>query len=130
MTRQEALVKMLAMVTTGDGVLTAGEIHPDIPTIHNVSHRDGARLKSTVEVSHCGFGLFKGVSPNGHEFFFDGGGAMRRAEADEVGEGFSWCPFTAGSGVPFEAHRDTITMTGYDFHKVASALQELVEEYE
>lgn len=83
MTDQEAYAKMLETLSATTGVLTAGEIHPDIPTIHDVGYREGCRLRCTTEVRHAGWGLFL-AEVAGKRFSFDGGGAMTRAET------FSW----------------------------------------
>lgn len=109
----EAYQKLLDEVRGGGAVLTGGAIHPDIPTIHDVGHQGGKRLKSLDEVRHLGFGFFEGNTPSG-KFSFDAGGAMRH-EAD-----FSWTPLRADPGV--------LSDLGYDLGRVERALVELTGE--
>ena len=66
---RQHLEKMLDLVTRGRAVLTAAEIHPDIPTTTDVGPR--RRLNTPEPVRHLGYGLFKAG-----DFAFDGGGAM------------------------------------------------------
>jgi len=96
----------------GVGVLTAGEIDPAIPMIHDVGTRDGHRLRATGEVVHCGFGFFKGSTSAG-EFSFDGGGAMNELPAPGCG----WTVLRADPGVLDEL--------GYDMDAVRAALERL-----
>jgi len=112
----EALQSMRDRLEHGEGVLTAGTIHDDIPTIHDVGHRDGAKIKVPFAVVHCGFGLFKAPAPTDEArdgaFFFDGGGMMRRSP------GFSWTPFSARGHDVSEV---------YDVAKASAAVDELIE---
>jgi len=110
MTDKEAYAKMLETLTATAGVLTATQIHPDIPTIHDISHRQGCRLRCTTEVRHAGWGLFV-AEIGGKRFSFDGGGAMRRSET------FSWTPLR------FDA--PALAELGYDVEAVRAALTEL-----
>lgn len=105
---REHLQSMLNRVSEGDAVLTAGEIHPDIPTIHNVGHRDGQRINVGAEVRHAGFGCFIADSPLGR-ISFDGGGAMQRAPS------FSWTPLSG-----------PVAEYGYDFDAAQTALESLL----
>jgi len=106
------LEAMLDCLDNGRGVLTAGEIHEDIPTVHDVSHRPGTRLQTAGEVRHLGMGYFTAKTTNG-EVNFDGGGAMRRSKS------FSWCPFTG-----------QIEDTGYCLVTVRIAVDQLLQEVE
>ena len=101
----EALNKLLEKVSEGQAVLTAREIHKDIPTIHNVSG------KYHDSVDHLGYGLFKGNTESG-EFTFDGGSAMNR-----TGE-ISW--------TILKADKDVLKDLKYDLKKVKKALEELI----
>ena len=118
-TRQEALRYMLASLQEAGGVLTAGTIHADIPTIHDVGHREGVRLRSTVPIVHKGFGLFMGIAPDGNKFSFDGGGAMFRSDEDWP-IGISWTDLRCS----FE----TAKSMGYDRAKAKAALEQLLAE--
>lgn len=109
---------MLDQVQDGQAILTAGEIHPDIPTINRIGYREGAGLKSDDEVAHLGFGLFRG-HVKGLAFFFDGGGAMRRSD------GFSWCFLKAEKA---EDRATVLEALGYDLEKVVAALESLRSE--
>jgi len=115
MNRTEALQEMLEMLDRTGGVLTAGEIHPDVPTIHDVGNRDGQRLKSTVPVEHKGFGLFMGMTPNGEKFSFDGGGAMYRSE-EPYPEGISFtalrCSFEAAKSMGYNREKARTAIEG------------------
>ena len=62
---KELYAKLLDNCKDGSYILTAGKIHDDILTIHD-----------TPEGKHLGFGYFIGTTNNGHEFNFEGGGAM------------------------------------------------------
>lgn len=86
----------------GVGVLTAGEIHPDIPTIHNFCTPE---IHDTVK--HLGMGVFEGETPNGR-FSFDAGMAMKRV--DEVS-------YTTIGATP-----DVLKELGYDIGKVLMAV--------
>ena len=110
MNKQETLLKMLALVSEGTGVLTAGEIHPDIPTIHDVGDNEGRRLKTDGEVRHLGFGYFSARVGN-DKVGFDGGGAMRRVDDAD----WSWCPYTG-----------PVVETGYDLDAAREAILELM----
>lgn len=113
MTDIEALGEMLARLETGEGaVLVAGKVHDDLPTIQEVSHREGARLKTDGEVQHHGFGLFS-AKVGDEKISFDGGGAMRRADT------FSWCPLIASV--------DQLAAMGYDLDAAKAAIVELAE---
>lgn len=103
---QTALQEMQDYLTRGTAVLTAGEIHPDLPTIHDVG--PGRRI-NTPEPKHLGFGMFKAG-----DYGFDGGGAMQRSET------FSWCPFTGPE----------IESTGYDLQAAQAAVRDLLEGLE
>ena len=108
---KEAYQKMLDSMSSTTGVLTSHEVHPDIPTIHQVGHRDGCRLRCDAEVRHAGFGLFL-AEVNGKKFSFDGGGAMRRCH------GFSW--------TPLRFDEPGLADLGYDADAVRQALEELI----
>ena len=110
MTDKEAYVKMLETLSATTGVLTATEIHPDIPTVHDISHREGCRLRCDTELRHAGFGLFL-AEVGGKRFSFDGGGAMIRAET------FSW--------TPLRFDKPGLAELGYDVEAVRAALAEL-----
>jgi hypothetical protein len=126
MTITEALVKMLVHLDEGTAVLTGREIHPDIPTIHDVGHQEGRRLRTDGEVKHLGFGCFVArVSED--RVSFDGGGAMYHAESTEEQKerwsyGFGW--------TLYRGPRAYIEKTGYDFDAVTKAVVELLEEIE
>jgi len=122
MKRGEALVEMLVMVENGAGVITGGRVHPDIPT--------GQEMCNRTSCEHAGYGMFTGMAPTSHRVIFDGGTAMRTAEADDVGDRFSWSPLTAESKTPTEMIRPTLESVGFDFQKVGDALVEMLEEYE
>jgi hypothetical protein len=111
MTDRQAYEAMLETLNGTTGVLTSHEIHPDIPTIHQVGHREGCRLKCDTAVRHCGWGLFV-AEVKGKKFSFDGGGAMRRCE------GFSW------TALRFDA--PCLEELGYDVAAVRAALEALL----
>jgi hypothetical protein len=115
---QEAYQRMLELLDQGLGVLTGGEIHPDIPTIQDISHRDGVRLQCLKEVRHIVLGLFKGETASG-EFSFDGGGAMRRVTDDEDNYLFAF--------TPLHAERVVLEELGYDAEAVRQAIEELID---
>jgi len=100
----EALEVLMKAVMRGTKILTAGEIHDDIPTIHSI----GGKYRRSVK--HLGFGCFEGETPHG-KFTFDGGGAMTRSH------GTAWTYLSADDAVT----RDL----GYDIRKVKKALEEL-----
>lgn len=102
---RDALRKMLETLEDGTAVLTAGEIHEDIPTIDDVG--PGRRIDAPEPVRHLGFGLFRTG-----EYSFNAGGAMNRAE------GFSWTKLT---GPDVEA-------LGYDVTAARAAVRELLEQ--
>lgn len=111
MTDAEALQGMLELVDKGRAVLVTGKLHDDLPTIQEVSHHEGARLKTTTEVNHAGFGLFT-AKVDDQTICFDGGGAMRR------GDSFSWCPLTAST--------EALAAMGYDLGAARAAINELI----
>ena len=90
-------------------ILTAQDIHKDIPTIHNFAK------KYHDSVEHLGYGCFRGNTEHG-EFDFDAGGAMNHDG------GISWTVLTADANV--------LRDLGYDLHKVERALKELIEKTE
>jgi len=107
--RLKALQLLLKYIKKGKPILTAQDIHKDVPTIHNFA----GRYRSSVE--HLGYGLFKGQTNNG-EFDFDAGGAMNRDG------GISWTTLRADNRVLRDLH--------YDMRKVRSALEELIAQEE
>jgi len=109
-TEKEAFHKMLDTLSATTGVLTSHEIHPDIPTIHEVSHHEGCRLRCDTPLRHCGWGLFV-AEVAGKKFSFDGGGAMRRCN------GFSW--------TPLRFDEPGFEDLGYDVDAVRAALEQL-----
>lgn len=111
MTDQEAYVKMRDTLSATTGVLTSSEIHADIPTIHQVGHREGCRLRCDTPVRHCGWGLFL-ADVGGKKFSFDGGGAMMRCD------GFAW------THLRFDT--PGFADLGYDVAAVRAALEELM----
>jgi len=114
-TRQDALAEMLRRVKDGRAVLTAGEIHPDIPRIHDVGHRDGCRLQTSTQVGHHGFGFFS-AKVNGDLISFDAGGAMNRATDGEK-YSFSWTDLRASAAA--------LDALGYDLDAAQRALEHL-----
>jgi len=110
MTDTEALADMLKIVEEGGAVLVAGKV-ADLPTIQEVSNRETARLKTTSEVRHAGYGLFL-AKVGDDTISFDGGGAMRRAET------FSWCPLVASA--------EALAAMGYDLEAARAAISELI----
>lgn len=112
MTDTEALAEMLWIMTEDNGaVLVAGKVHEDLPTIQCVTHREGARLQTTTEVQHHGFGLFS-AEVGSEKISFDGGGAMRRADT------FSWCRLIASP--------EALAAMGYDLEAAKAAITELI----
>ncbi len=112
MTDLEALQEMCNIVQAGGAVLVAGKVHEDLPTIQQVSQRDGARLKVDTPVGHHGYGLFA-AKVGGEMISFDGGGAMRRAGT------FGWCPLVASP--------EALAAMGYNLEAVEAAISELIE---
>jgi hypothetical protein len=110
-TEKEGIQKMLATLSPTTGVLTSSEIHPAIPLIHEVGHREGCRLLCDTPVRHCGWGLFV-AEVSGKKFSFDGGGAMRRCN------GFSW--------TPLRFDEPGFEELGYDVNAVRAALEQLL----
>lgn len=104
--RNEALSEMLKYLDHGMAVLTAGEQHPDIPTIHEVG--PGRRI-NTPEVRHCGFGVFKAG-----EYTFCGGGAMYHTDDHSLAWTILSGPDVAG--------------TGYDLGKARRAVRNMLRE--
>lgn len=111
--------KLLNLVNEGQAILTAGKLHPDIPTIHDVGNRDSQHLKTDSPVEHCGFGLF--IAKVGEaEISFDGGGAMNREE-DGAGTRYSW--------TLLRARAEQLEALNYDLEKVRAALSTLNINY-
>lgn len=126
MNRKETIQYMLSLAGEGTAVLTSSTIHEDIPTIHDISRRDGARLRSGGEVRHVGFGVFIGTAPNGTEFSFMGGGALSRSD-EPFDEGqISWCILAPSAGSRGSAAEMYESM-GYDL-PAAAALKSLLAE--
>jgi len=102
----EAYQKLLGQVEKGTPILTAQDIHHDVPTIHNFAHQ----YHDSVE--HLGFGFFEGSTEHG-KFSFDAGGAM-----NHTGD-VSWTELrTDNDAVLRDLH--------YDINRVKRALQGLV----
>lgn len=97
---RQAWETMLTFLGQGKAVLVASDSY-GLPTIHDF-HRCDPEKTYHKSIKHLGYGLFRGRTENG-EFFFDGGGAMRHADAGKPGEeGYerlSWCPLEAEAGV-------------------------------
>jgi len=104
---EAAYKKLLQKVTSGTPILTAGEIHDDIPTIHTFAKKYHSSVK------HLGYGMFRGETPNG-QFTFDAGGAMNR-DGD-----ISW--------TTLDADKNVLRDLGYNMSKVKKALKELLSE--
>lgn len=100
----------------GNAILTAGSLHEDIPTIHNVSNHPDAILQVDDEVRHAGFGLFL-AKVGDTDISFNGGGAMRRVENES--ESYSYT-FLSASPKQLES-------MGYDIDKVLTAVKSLTE---
>jgi len=109
----EALQILKEHLTAGNAILTAGNLHDNIPTIHNISHRDGASLKVDSEVLHAGFGCFY-AKVGGRDITFDGGGAMTRI-AD--------ISYTLLQATP-----EQLESMGYDIEEVLASVEELISE--
>jgi hypothetical protein len=107
---------MLELLEKGQAVLVASDSY-GLPTIHNFHRRDPEKAYHK-SIKHLGFGLLRGRTENG-EFFFDGGAAMRHADAGKPGEeGYerlSWCPL--------EAVPEILKDLGYD----VDAVKQIVE---
>ena len=111
---KEVYQKLLEKLNTSGSILTAGEIHPDIPTIHSI-----AGTKYHPSVRHIGYGCFIGKTEHG-EFTFDGGGAMYRESIPGQDYFLSWCPLTAS--------QEVLDDLGYNTSQVISALESLITE--
>ena len=105
--RTEAYERLLKEVNRGQAILTAQELHKDIPTIHSFA----GKYRNTVD--HLGYGMFRGHTDHGN-FTFDGGGAMNRTGS------VSWCPLSADKAV--------LRDLKYSLPKVKRALKELLKE--
>ena len=108
--KREVYQKLLNELNERAAILTSGEIHEDIPTIHNFT----GQYHPTVK--HMGFGFFFGKTENG-EFQFEGGGALRRERIDDK-YFLSWCPLSASQVV--------LDDLNYDKPKVVAALESLI----
>ena len=108
--KKEAYQKLLEYVQKGTAILTAQDIHRDVPTIHNF---EGPGRKYHNTVDHMGYGMFKGHTEHG-DFVFDAGGAMNHDE------GISW--------TTLDASREVLRDLGYDFRRVERALKQLLEQ--
>ena len=104
---KEVYQKLLSEVNNGTCVLTAQEIHKNIPTIHNFYPK-----KYYSSINHLGYGCFDGRTEHG-VFSFYAGGAMLRVEE------MAWTPLSAS--------KETLNDLGYDIEKVKKALTELIE---
>ena len=105
---REVLGRMLGLVQDGEAVATAGEIHPDIPTIHDIGK--SGKIRTVGEVKHVGFGCFKAYMGEGlSDLTFLGGGALYHD-----GDHWAWCPI---GGPAAEA--------GYDFAAAEAAIIEI-----
>jgi len=104
----EAYEILLKEVKKGNPVLTAQDIHDDIPTIHTIG-----KPKYRKSVEHLGFGMFRGETDHG-SFDFDAGGAMNR-----VGN-IGW--------TRLNAENDVLRDLRYNLGKVKRALLELLED--
>ena len=134
MTPNEAYEKMLEYLDSGIGVLTASEIHPDIPLIHDVGHRHH-RLRTKTEVQHARFGRFIANTASGC-VYFHAGGAMHNAKHEDGSRTFSWTQLV---GFPssqtiyldddYNEEIGGIIMReiGYDFDAAKAAVRELSE---
>jgi len=111
--RVEVYREMLRILDRGLGILTAGTIHPDIPTLDNFCPR-----KYSDSIAHHGFGIFSGKTPSG-SFNFNGGGAMSHRDL----EGGGWIAFTP----LWYDNQGVLKDLGYSLEKVRKALLELIE---
>lgn len=107
--REAYLILLEYVEKKGKPILTAQDIHPDIPTIHNFAR------KYHDSVEHLGYGCFRGKTEHG-EFDFDAGGAMNRDG------GISW--------TTLQADEHVLRDLGYDTRKVVRALKQLIDGYE
>jgi len=88
-------------------ILIVGLENKNIPNIHNFYPG-----KYYETIKHCGFGLFKGKTPNG-AFYFNAGGAMIHFSF-----GNSWLSFT-----PLSVENEKVLQDlNYDFERVEKAL--------
>jgi hypothetical protein len=104
---KDIFIKLLEVVNEGVNILTAQEIHKDIPTIHNITG------KYHSSVVHMGWGYFEGATEKG-KFTFCGGGAMNR-----IGDSFAY--------TSLDGSKEVLADLGYDIDKVKKALVELIE---
>lgn len=111
MSKAEIYQKLLEFHTKNAPILTASQIHPDVPTMHNFT--DG--YHSTVR--HCGFGMFLGHTESG-KFSFDGGGAMYRERTEDDEYFLSWTALRASQQV--------LDDLGYNCEAVAEGLRALI----
>ena len=103
---------LLDYVNSGTAILTAGKIHDNIPTIHDIGHN--LPIDSNSEVRHVGFGFFE-AKVNDDCITFDGGGAMNRLTDNDRNNILSWCILGANSG--------QLESMGYNLESVKSALE-------
>lgn len=92
-------------LSVGKGVLTAGKVHDDIPTIHQVG--PGSRIDTGARVEHQGFGSMKAGN-----FRFYAGGSMYDRDV------CSWTPFYTITG---ESVGEV-----YDLEAAKAAVEELL----
>jgi len=114
--RIEVYREMLEIVNKGLGILTAGRIHPDIPTIHNFCPKE-----YFASIAHHGWGVFSGRTPSGG-FNFNAGGAMTTRDI----EGGGWISFTP----LWYDNEQVLQDLGYSLKRVRKALLELIEQEE
>ena len=105
---------LLDLVKDDIPILTAGKIHDDIPTIHDIGHN----LITDIPVIHCGFGLFRS-KVNDKNIYFDAGGAMIRLKDSDDN--------TIVSYTKLDASESQLKSLGYDINKVKSALESFNE---
>jgi len=108
----ETLREMHNHLINGQAVLTGGEISPDIPTIHDVGHRNGQALQTAEEVEHMGFGFFRAGN-----WTFSGGGAMNRSK------NFSWT-------LLLPRQPEDVATIGYNIPLALSAVETLIDRLE
>jgi len=106
--------KLLDIVNDNTAILTAGKIHDDIPTIHDVGHS----LITDHEVIHCGFGLFRS-KVLGKDIYFDGGGAMLTLYDNNDDYIVSYTRLSAD--------HDQLVSMGYNLERVKLALESFNE---
>ena len=111
-----ALTHLLEMMNNNQFILTAQELHKDIPTIHNFAG------KYHSSVNHLGYGYFTGNTEHG-KFDFTGGGTMGRRDIYKDGNVVGSISFS-----PLIANDEVLVDLGYDSKKVKSALAELIEK--